>query len=176
MVFETIQSELKFQGRVFDVRTDQVRLPDGQTTHLDVVVHGGAVVMVPVEADGKLWFVRQYRHVIGSELLEFPAGSVEEGENLFEGAQRELREETGFSAKVLEKIGTFYLAPGYSTELLHIFLARDLSPDPLSGDMDEFLQAEKYSQEEAYRMASNGAIRDAKSLAALLLARPFLGG
>lgn len=174
MTFETIKSELKFQGRVFDVRCDHVRLPNGQTTNLDVVVHGGAVVAVPLDADGNIWFVRQYRHAAGVALLELPAGAVEEGENLVEGTGRELREEIGMSAGVIEKIGAFYLAPGYSTELLHIFLARDLSPDPLPTDEDEFLQTEKYSVSEAFRMAESGVIQDAKSLAALLLVRPLL--
>jgi len=174
MTFEIIQSESKFQGRVFDVRVDQVRLPDGQTTVLDIVVHGGAVVIVPVDADGSLWFVRQYRHAAAMDLLEFPAGSVEDGENLLEGAQRELREEIGYSAGLLEKIGSFYLAPGYSTEQLHIFLAKDLISDPLTGDVDEFISTEKHSQIEVEKMALDGSIQDAKSLAAFLLARPFL--
>lgn len=174
MTFETLHSDLKFEGRVFSVRSDLVRLPDAQTTVLDVVIHGGAVVIVPVDADGNLWFVRQYRYPAGSELVEFPAGSVEDGEDLLEGAQRELREEVGFSAGVLEKIGGFFLAPGYSTEYLHIFLARDLSYAPLTGDIDEFVQAEKYSPAEAFAMAQSGFIRDAKSLAALLLARASL--
>ena len=165
---------LKFQGRVFDVRSDQVQLPDGQITHLDVVVHGGAVVAVPVDMEGNLWFVRQYRHAAGVTLLELPAGSLEEGEDLFACVQRELQEEIGMSARHLEKIGAFYLAPGYSTELLHIFLARDLSPAPLPGDADEFLQVEKYPLTEAYAMAANGTIQDAKSLASLFLARPFI--
>ncbi|HNB52743.1 MAG TPA: NUDIX hydrolase [Anaerolineales bacterium] len=174
MTFETLQSDLKFEGRVFSVRSDLVRLPDAQTTRLDVVIHGGAVVIVPVDADGNLWFVRQYRYPAGSELVEFPAGSVEEEEDLLEGAQRELREEVGFAAGALEKIGGFFLAPGYSTEYLHIFLARDLSYAPLKGDIDEFVQTEKYTPAEALAMAQNGSLRDAKTLAALLLARPYL--
>jgi ADP-ribose pyrophosphatase len=174
MSFETIKSELIFEGRVFDVRSDQVKLPDGQITNLDIVVHGGAVVAIPVDEKGNIWFVRQYRHAAGTALVELPAGSVEEGEDLFECTQRELREEIGMAAGFIEKIGAFYLAPGYSTELLHIFLARELSPDPLPGDKDEILQAEKYSIPEAYTMAAQGIIQDAKSLASLLLAQPLL--
>jgi len=173
MSFETIKSELIFEGRVFKLRSDQVRLPNGQVTNLDIVVHGGAVVAVPVDADG-IWFVRQYRHAAGVELVELPAGTIEVGEDLFECVQRELREEIGMSAGTLEQIGSFYLAPGYSTELLHIFIARDLSPAPLPGDIDEILHAEKYSIEEAYEMAVQGIIQDAKSLASLLLVQPLL--
>lgn len=174
MSFETLHSDLKFTGRVFSVHSDQVRLPDGQTTLLDVVVHGEAVVIVPVDADGGLWFVRQYRYPAKVELLELPAGAVEKGEDMLEGAQRELREEIGYSAKTIEKIGTFYLAPGYSTERLHIFLARDLTLAPLARDVDEFLQTEKYSLANVYAMAQDGTFQDAKTLAALLLAKPLL--
>ncbi|MCB9134290.1 MAG: NUDIX hydrolase [Anaerolineales bacterium] len=174
MSFKTLQSSLKFSGRVFSVNTDQVLLPDGQTTTLDVVIHGEAVVIIPVDADGGLWFVRQYRYPAEVELVELPAGAVEADEDMTEGAQRELREEIGYAAAVMEKIGTFYLAPGYSTERLHIFLARELTPAPLARDVDEFLQTEKYSQADAYAMVQNGTLQDAKTLAALLLARPYL--
>lgn len=174
MSFEAITTELKFQGRVFDVRSDRVKLPNGQTTTLDVVVHGGAVVIVPVDDEGNIWFVRQYRYAVGLELLELPAGSIKPGEDLVLGARRELQEEIGMSARSLERLGSFYLAPGYSTELLHIFLGRDLYADPLPGDEDEILQAEKYALSEAYTMAANGVIQDAKSLASLFLARPLL--
>lgn len=174
MAFETLHSDLKFTGRVFSVHTDQVRLPDGQTTRLDVVVHGEAVVIIPIDPDGGLWFVRQYRYPAGVELLELPAGAVEEGEDMLEGAQRELREEIGYAAGKMKKIGTFYLAPGYSTERLHIFLAQALTPAPLARDVDEFLQTEKYSQADVFKMAQDGTFQDAKTLAALLLAKPHL--
>lgn len=174
MLFETIQSELLFEGRVFALRRDQVRLPDGQVTGLDIVVHGGAVVLLPVDADGNIWFVRQYRHAAGEMLVELPAGTVEPGEDILDCAQRELREEIGMSAASFQKLGTFYLAPGYSTEQLHIFLAQDLSSDPLPGDVDEFLSVEKIPVAEVYNMAGGGTIQDAKTLASLLLAQHFL--
>ena len=174
MALETIKSEIIYQGRVFDVRQDHVRLPNGQTTNLDIVAHGGAVVLVPVDEEGNIWFLRQYRHAIGVELVELPAGTLEDGEEITEAAQRELREEIGMAAETLKKIGAFYLAPGYSTELLHIFLAKKLSPAPLPGDDDEFLQVEKKPIQEFYETAWQQQIQDAKSLAALLLAQPFL--
>ena len=174
MLFETIHSELLFEGRVFTLRSDQVRLPDGQVTRLDIVVHGGAVVLVPVDTEGNIWFVRQYRHAAEVTLVELPAGALEPGEDVLECAQRELREEIGMSAALFQKLGTFYLAPGYSTEQLHIFLAQGLSPDPLPGDVDEFLSVEKIPVAEVYTMASEGIIQDAKTLASLLLAQAHL--
>jgi ADP-ribose pyrophosphatase len=174
MQFETIKSEMKYKGRVFDLRRDQVRLPDGQVTELDIVEHNGAVTLVPVDAEHQIWLVRQYRHAAGIELLELPAGGMELDEDIFECAQRELREEIGMTSGVMEKVGAFYLAPGYSTEFMHIFLARELSPAPLPGDIDEVLNLEKYPISEVYEMVSQGDIQDAKSLAALFLVQPIL--
>lgn len=174
MPYELIQTKTIFQGRVFDLRQDEIRLPDGQTARLDIVAHPGAVVLLPVDESGRIWFIRQYRHSAGEELLELPAGVTEAGETPESSAQREIREEIGQSAGQVRKIGEFFLAPGYSTELLQIFLATDLRPDPLPGDSDEFIQVEPISVEAAYRLAETGQMRDAKSLATLALARPFL--
>ena len=109
-------------------------------------------------------------------LLELPAGTLEEGEEPSVCAAREIREETGFAAGKLEKIGEFYLAPGYSTEFMVVFLATELTYDPLEADADEFLSVEKISVKDALEMAEQGKMPDAKSLAALLLARPRLSG
>jgi ADP-ribose pyrophosphatase len=174
--FELLKSEITYRGRVLDVRQDQVRLPDGQQVSLDVVLHSGAVTLVPVDTDGQVWFVRQYRYAIEDDLLELPAGTLEEGEAPVSSAQREIREEIGMAAGHLEEIGTFFLAPGYSTEFMHVYLAKDLYPDPLEGDLDEFLSVEKIPIPEVYARVAAGEIRDAKSLAALFLARPFLLG
>jgi ADP-ribose pyrophosphatase len=127
-----------------------------------------------VDADGNLLFVRQYRHAAGLDLLELPAGTLEVGEAPEACARREVREETGMAAGALEHLGQFYLAPGYSTENMHVYLATDLRPDPLQPDADEFLSVEKLSLEKALEMAHSGLLPDAKTLAALLLARPRL--
>jgi ADP-ribose pyrophosphatase len=174
MDFKEIGSTPIYRGRVFDVRQDQVRLPSGNVVHLDIVVHPGAVVLVPVDAEGYLWFVRQYRHAVGKELLELPAGTLEAGEDIEACARREIREEIGMSAGKLQKIGEFYPAPGYSTECLYIFLASDLHPAPLPGDEDEFIQVERLPLDQAFTLAEGGSIPDAKTLAALLLAKPYL--
>jgi ADP-ribose pyrophosphatase len=174
MSFRVIQSENLFEGKVFNVRRDQVELPDGRETHLDIVEHRDAVTLAPIDEQGNIWFVKQYRHPAGRVLLELPAGVVEEGEDPEQCALREVREEIGMSAGSLQKIGEFYLAPGYSTEMMHVYLARQLKPDPLKGDLDEFLTVEKIASAEAVRMAEANEIRDVKTLATICLAKPYL--
>jgi ADP-ribose pyrophosphatase len=130
--------------------------------------------LIPVDAMGNIVFVRQYRHATGMDLLELPAGTLDEGENPDDCARREIREETGLAAGSLERVGGFYLAPGYSTEYMHVYLATDLHYDPLEADADEFLQIESIPLSRALEMAQKGEIPDAKSLAAFLMARPEL--
>jgi len=132
------------------------------------------VALLPVGQDGLIWFVRQYRHPAGKRLLELPAGTLEPGEPPEECARRECREEIGMAPGRLERLGGFYLAPGYSTEYLHVFLAADLQPSPLPGDEDEQLEIERLGLEQALRRMRRGEIEDAKSLAALLLGLPLL--
>lgn len=174
MPFELIKSETLLQGRVFKFRRDHLKTPNGLETHLDIIEHGGSVVLVPIDADGNMLFVRQYRHAAGGDLLELPAGTRNGDEPYEECAAREIREETGMEADKLEKVGMFYLAPGYSTEFMAVFLATDLKHNPLDPDLDEFLTVEKLSVKEAFAMSERGEMPDAKSLAALLMARPYL--
>jgi ADP-ribose pyrophosphatase len=174
MPFELIKSEILLQGRAFKIRRDTLKTPDGRETKLEIVDHGGSVVVVPLDHENNLLFVRQYRHAAGGDLLELPAGTRDEEEPFEECAAREIREETGMEAGKLQKVGKFYLAPGYSTEFMVVFLATDLKENPLQADDDEFLQVEKIPVKKAVEMAEQGEVPDAKSLAALLLARSHL--
>jgi ADP-ribose pyrophosphatase len=174
MAFELLSSEITYAGKAFTVRRDQIRLPDGASARLDIVEHVGAVTILPLDAEGQVWFVRQYRHAAGVELLELPAGTLEAGEEPEACAYREIREETGMAAGRLQKVGEFFLAPGYSTEYMHVYLARDLTHDPLPGDQDEFLSVERYPLAQVVEMLHSGVIQDAKTIAALSLARPFI--
>lgn len=174
MDFELISSEIVYPGRAFTIRRDLVRLPDGRTSKLDIVEHHGSVVLIPIDDDGNLLFVRQYRHAARLDMLELPAGTLDEGEEPEVCAARELREETGQAAKRLENLGGFYLAPGYSTEYMHVFLASGLYPAPLQADADEFLQVQPVPLAEALQMTRQGLLPDAKSLAALWMAGSHL--
>ncbi|MBI5877854.1 MAG: NUDIX hydrolase [Chloroflexi bacterium] len=172
--YDVLESRQLFRGRVFGLRQDRVRLPDGQTASLDIIEHGGAAVIVPVDEQGRIWFVRQYRHAAGEALLELPAGTLEPGEPPAACAAREVREEIGMAAGTIEPLGGSFLAPGYSSEFLHYFLARELTPDPAPHDADEFLEVVQLPAAEAYRLAAAGLIRDGKTLAGLLLAQSRL--
>ena len=174
MPFELIRSEMLLQGRTFKLRRDHLKTPDGRETKLEIIEHGGSVIIIPIDADGNMLFVRQYRHAAGEDLLELPAGTRERNEPYEECAAREIREETGMAAGKLEKVGEFYLAPGYSTEFMGVFIATELSHNPLEPDVDEFLTVEKMSVKEAFEMVMRGDMPDAKSLAAFLLAKPYL--
>jgi len=175
MPFELIKSEIILQGRAFKIRRDHLKTPDGRETKYEIVEHGGSVVIIPVDEQGNMWFVRQYRHAAGMDLLELPAGTRDSVDEPYEEcAAREIREETGMEAGKLEDLGKFYLAPGYSTELMGVFLATNLKHNPLDPDADEFLSVEKMPVKDAIAMAERGEMPDAKSLAALLLARPHL--
>lgn len=174
MPFELIRSETLLQGRAFKIRRDYLKTPDGKETKLEIVEHGGSVVILPLDAQSNLLFVRQYRHAVGGDLLELPAGTRDKDEPYEACAAREIREETGMEAGTLQKVGEFYLAPGYSTEFMAVFVATDLKENPLQADDDEFLDVEKIPLQKAFEMAERGDVPDAKSLAALLLARPHL--
>jgi 8-oxo-dGTP pyrophosphatase MutT (NUDIX family) len=174
MSFELIKSETLLQGRAFKIKRDTLKTPDGRETKLEIIEHGGSVVIVPVDDEKNLLFVRQYRHAAGGDLLELPAGTRDDDEPFEECAAREIREETGMEAGRLQKVGEFYLAPGYSTEFMVVFLATDLKDNPLQADDDEFLQVEKIPLKKAVEMFERGEVLDAKSLAAWLLAKLHL--
>jgi ADP-ribose pyrophosphatase len=164
-----IESSKVFEGRLISVRKDTVKLPNGRTSTREVVVHPGAVAIVPMLEDGRVILVKQYRHAVGKILMEIPAGTLHPDETPEECALRELREEIGYSAGRLEKLTSVYLAPGYSTELIHLFLATDLQPAEGEADEDEFLKPVTLTIDEAIAQIADGEIQDAKTVAALLL-------
>lgn len=168
-VEELLRSEKVFDGRLIALRKDTVRLPNGRESSREVVVHPGAVAIVPILDDRKVILVSQYRHAVGKTLMEIPAGTLHPDEKPEECALRELREETGYIAGRLEKLLSLYLAPGYSTELIHLFLAEDLRPAKSETDEDEFIELVIVPLDEAVVKILKGEIQDAKTVAALLL-------
>ena len=162
-----IRQDEIYRGRVFTVRRDVVEV-DGKERTWDVVAHPGAVVVLPVDGDDLL-LVRQYRHPAGETLLELVAGTCEPGEDPADTAQRELQEEAGFRAGRMAKLAEFFSAPGFCSEKLHLFVAEELTPARLPMDEDEEIELVRLSLDEAVRMALGGELRDAKTLAGVLL-------
>lgn len=170
----TVASETIYEGRLLRVRVDTVALPSGRTTTREVVEHRGAVAVVPVLDDDRLLLVRQYRQPAGRVLLEIPAGTLDPGEAPEDCARRELAEETGYRPGRLIPLYKTYLAPGYSSEMLHCFLGLDLVPAEGGPDHDENLELEIITLAEAEAMLERGEINDAKTLCGLLMARQAL--
>ena len=174
MNFQVLAKRNLYQGRVFTLQQWEVTAPDGRPTTYDLVSHPGAVTVLPLDGEGKVLFVRQYRLGAGRELLELPAGTLDPGEDPMVCAGRELREETGMAADHLTLLGDFYMVPGYSTERMWVFLATGLHPAPLEADADEFIEIEPIELERCWAMVTAGELHDGKSLATLLLAREHL--
>lgn len=163
-----------FQGKIFDIRKDQVEMPNGKIANFDILEHPGAVMIVPIDVNNNFWLIEQYRHAVGGKILEFPAGSLEIDEKPILCAHREVQEEIGLKAENMVLLGQVFNAPGYSDEIIHIFLGSDLSPSALPQDEDEIIEPVKYSGEELQRLISDGKIQDAKTIAGFALATKFL--
>jgi ADP-ribose pyrophosphatase len=170
-----ISSRRIYEGRIVNVREDSVELPGGQRAVREVVEHADVVAVVPVDADGRVLLVRQYRLPAEQVLLEVPAGGVDPGETPEQAAQREIQEEVGYRATTLRPLGGFYVSPGYVTEFIHAFLATGLSESAAEADDDERIVVQRVPLADAVRMAETGGIMDAKSIVSLLLAAKVTG-
>jgi ADP-ribose pyrophosphatase len=171
-----IKKKLFYQGRKFSYEVNHLRLPNGAEGDWDCVRHPGGALAIPVTPDGKLVLVRQYRFAAEGRLLEFPAGTVEVHEDPASTIKREIEEETGYRAHQWRKLGQFFLAPGYSDEIIYVFLAEDLEKldAPPDQDDDEDIEVIHMTPKELEQAILDGEPVDAKSIASLVLARPFL--
>jgi ADP-ribose pyrophosphatase len=172
---ELVSSSNLHVGRVFKLRRDLVRLPNGRLTERDIVEHVGAVAIIPI-LDDRIIFVRQFRHAVKKVLYELPAGTLRRGENPRVCAARELKEETGYEAGSLRKLFHCCLAPGYSSEIIDIYLATDLRRTKPATDSDEFIEILIVSKEEALRMVMSNEIEDAKTISGILMLKQRGGG
>ena len=171
---EVVRKELVFEGRKVKVFAAEVRMPSGKTLKREIVAHRGAVAVLPLLEDGKVVLEEHYRFVIGGELLEAPAGTLEEGEEPESAARRELEEETGIRAGEIIALGSFYTSPGVLSELMHVYLARGLARGKRKLEDDETIDIVEVPLEEAVQYALSGRIRDAKTIVTILLAQDFL--
>jgi ADP-ribose pyrophosphatase len=171
---ETLSSQLVFQGRAVRLRVDTVRVSGGRETTREIVEHDDCVAVIAVEADGKVLLVKQFRKAVENELLEIPAGGIDPGESPEDAVGREMREETGYLPREVERLGGFYSAPGYSTEYLYLYLATDLVPSRLFAEDTEDISLVRVSPEQIPELISSGSICDAKSIAGLLAYLEYL--
>lgn len=172
----TLHSEILYQGKVVSLRLDTVQLADGTIAKREIVEHRGAVAIVPLLDHQTVLLIRQYRQAVGEALLEIPAGTLEAGEEPDKCARRELEEETGYSARSLRRLFSQYLAPGYSQEVLHVYLAEDLEKGAQSPDADERVELVPTPLHQIEKMILEGSIKDAKTIAGLLMSLRLRGG
>jgi 8-oxo-dGTP pyrophosphatase MutT (NUDIX family) len=164
---EVLSSRVVYVGGVVSMRVDEIALPEGRTARREVVEHPGAVVVIALDEEDRVYLVRQYRHPIRQFLLELPAGTLEPGEEPLIAAQRELREEVGLLAGKWRHLGSFFSSPGFVSEHLHAFLAQELVETDREPDDDEDIAVVRYPRAELLQHLQD--IPDAKSLAALRL-------
>lgn len=168
-----LSHEYFFEGHIMKARLDQVELPNGRTAQREVCEHVGGVGVLPIDRDGNIILVRQFRYPYGEEILEIPAGKMDHGDE--EGAAacgaRELREETGCAAGRMVPLGCIYPSPGFLTEVVHLFAALDLTEGEMQPDEDEFVEVVRLPIAEVERMAGQNELRDAKTLVALYRAK-----
>jgi ADP-ribose pyrophosphatase len=169
-----VSSKRIYDGRIVNLRVDETKLDNGVFSKREVVEHRGATAIVPVFEDGRVVLVHQYRYAVQTELLEIPAGTLEADEAPEACARRELEEETGYKCRELRKMLAIFLAPGYSTEKIHVYLAKGLTETRTRTDEDEKINVVIMPISAALQMISSGKIQDAKTIAGLHLAAQSL--
>jgi ADP-ribose pyrophosphatase len=170
-----ISSEQIYDGRLVHLSVDTVQLPNGETAKRELVRHGGAVAVVPMDNNGDVIMVRQYRHAAGRIMLEIPAGTLHKDEDPALCAVRELQEEAGYKPGRLQKLGGMFVAPGYTTEFIHLYLATDLVESRLQLDEDEFLEILRLPMHDVINRIMSGEIMDGKTISAVFMAKQVLG-
>ena len=176
MIFEEkrISSQRIYEGAILNLRRDTVTVPGG-TAYREIVEHNGAVAIVPITKEGKLVMVKQFRYPSGKVLLEIPAGKIDKGEtNPEETARRELKEETGYTAEHFHYMGSINPSVAYTEEVIHLYAATGLIPGEADPDEDEALELVEYDFGEAYKKAASGELVDAKTIAAVFMAKEQL--
>jgi len=175
MNYKIIKSEIRFKGKVFDHRVDEIQYDSGNIGIREVAVHPGGAIVVPVTKSGKIVMVTQHRYPVEKILLELPAGKLGKNENPLHCAVRELEEETGYKSENIKELGSIYTTPGYSDEKLWIYLAKDLKSGNHNREEGEYgMEVFEYSLEEIEKKIYNGEIVDGKTICGIYLAKKHL--
>lgn len=174
---KTKDSSVVYDGKIFKIKKDTVILEDNSEAVREFVVHHGGVCVLPLTENNEILMVKQYRYPLGEATLEVPAGKLNgPGEDHFEAGKRELLEETGAAAENIEYLGEIYPIPAYTTEIIHMYLARGLSFSSQNLDEDEFLDVVRIPFEEALKMVMDGTIKDSKTMIIIMKAWIMLSG
>jgi ADP-ribose pyrophosphatase len=168
LIEKFVSKKTIWRGRAVDFRVDTVRLPDGKLATREFLDHPGAVGVVPFLDDRTIIMVRQYRHPVGEVTLEIPAGKIDRGEPLLSCVKRELREETGYSARRYKKLLSYWPTPAFANEVLHLYVAENLTAGKMNADEDEFIESVKIPFRKALDLVKRGGIKDSKTVVGIL--------
>ncbi|WP_129597072.1 NUDIX domain-containing protein [Anaerophilus nitritogenes] len=171
---ETIKTEMIFKGKMINLRVDTVQLPEKKLGTREIVEHPGASCIVPITKDKKIIMVKQFRKPIEDILIEIPAGKLDKGEDPYDCAIRELKEETGYIAQNVEYLFQFYTSAGFSDEVIYLYVAKDLTLGDANPDEGEYIEIEEYSIEDLLEMIYNGKIKDSKTIMGILAVKDSL--
>lgn len=174
MFEKTLKTTYYYKGRMIKMRDDEVELANGKISRREIVEHPGAVIVIALTADDQIVLIKQFRKPVEAVVIEAPAGLVNKGESLVVAAKRELKEETGYVAGKTKKLLSAYTSPGYSTELIHYFLATNLKPGPQATDEDETIEVMLLTIDQAWAKVMNEEIKDNKTIVGIALAERFL--
>jgi len=166
---QTVSSKTIYHGRIINLRLDTIVTTNGSESIREIVEHGNCIAVVAIDGEDRVLLVRQFREAIGKTSLEIPAGGIESEEDSAQAMQRELREETGYQANHVRKIGGFYSSPGYSTEYLYLYMATGLKEAPLYAEDTAGIELVRVPVQQIPNLITSGEISDAKSVAGLLL-------
>ena len=175
--YRLTKSEVLFRGKVIDLKVDEIEYESGNKGTREVAIHPGGAVIIPIKNDGKIIMVRQFRYPLQKTILELPAGKLDENEDPFVCAFRELEEETGFKSNNIVKLGSIYTSPGFCTETLYIFAAKDLKAGNHNREEGEYgMEVIYYSLNEIDAMIKSGDLKDSKSISAIQMYKLYTDG
>lgn len=170
----TIKSDQVFEGKMINLRVDTVLLPGEKKATREIIEHPGAVAIVPITKDNKIIMVKQFRKPVESILLEIPAGKIDKNEEPLACAKRELKEETGYESRNMKFLFSFYTSAGFSNEIIHLYVAKDLISGEACPDEDEYIEIEYIKINELVKMIYDGKIKDSKTIMAILAVKDLL--